>query len=283
MKTPISVTWIAPLMVLVACSPDAPAQSKTNLPQGVRSEPQTTQTPAGLPSEPAALAAIMASDLSPQPVLVGAKINPPQGRVPPSNLTLSPWTSEIIKLAEAGIEDSVVFSFIENSGMFNLGADQIIYLNDLGVASPIVAAMLQHDSEVALGVRTLTISSEPALKLEWPKGFLTRNAAPVGSRKTTAAFPAPATVATAQVLSDSPGTPSLEVASSPPSFSATTVKFDMAQETAAGQVRAPANTTSAYPVRESHSVELLPPIIFINEVPRTPNTIVIVGFPEGTR
>src|SRR5262245_15996306 len=51
----------------------------------------------------------------------------------PANLKPSPATAEIIKLANAGVEESVMLSFITNSvGTFNLRAEEIIYLNDIG-------------------------------------------------------------------------------------------------------------------------------------------------------
>ena len=64
----------------------------------------------------------------------------------PANLKPSPATAEIIKLANAGVEESVMLSFITNSvGTFNLRAEEIIYLNDIGVPSGVVTAMIQRD------------------------------------------------------------------------------------------------------------------------------------------
>src|SRR5437868_768891 len=64
----------------------------------------------------------------------------------PANLKPSPATAEIIKLANAGAEEIVMLSFVTNSlGTFNLRAEEIIYLNDIGVPSVVVTAMLQRD------------------------------------------------------------------------------------------------------------------------------------------
>src|SRR5690349_20521263 len=64
----------------------------------------------------------------------------------PANLKPSAATAEIIKLANAGVEESVMLSFITNSlGTFNLRAEEIIYLNDIGVPSGVVTAMIQRD------------------------------------------------------------------------------------------------------------------------------------------
>jgi hypothetical protein len=76
---------------------------------------------------------------------------------------LSPWTTEIVKLAQAGIDDGVVLSFIQNSGTFNLGADQIIHLAGVGVSSQVINAMLQHDYDLTSGAKLPTISSRPPM------------------------------------------------------------------------------------------------------------------------
>jgi hypothetical protein len=64
----------------------------------------------------------------------------------PANLKPSPATAEIIKLANAGAAENVMLAFVTNSlGTFNLRAEEIIYLNDIGVPSAVVTAMLQRD------------------------------------------------------------------------------------------------------------------------------------------
>jgi hypothetical protein len=53
---------------------------------------------------------------------------------------------DLIKLANAGVESSVLLAFATNSAsLFNLNAEEIIYLNDLGVSSAVVTAILRHD------------------------------------------------------------------------------------------------------------------------------------------
>jgi len=65
----------------------------------------------------------------------------------PADLNISPDLAEIIKLAQAGVGEDVLLAYITNSvRVFNLGANEIIYLNDLGVLSSVVAAMIQQDT-----------------------------------------------------------------------------------------------------------------------------------------
>lgn len=80
------------------------------------------------------------------------------------NVRLSFWADQILRLAEAGVDETVQLSFIDNSaGEFSLGADQIILLSGKGVSPEILSAMLQHDFEITAGLRSLPGSITPTL------------------------------------------------------------------------------------------------------------------------
>src|SRR5215475_9793067 len=91
----------------------------------------------------------------------------------PANLKPSPATAEIIKLANAGVEESVMLSFITNSlGTFNLRAEEIIYLNDIGIASGVVTAMIQRDHLLQAESSNLTVvSSESVASVANPPAY----------------------------------------------------------------------------------------------------------------
>ncbi|MDB6121332.1 MAG: hypothetical protein JWQ71_325 [Pedosphaera sp.] len=81
-----------------------------------------------LPTEPAAQASISA----------GA------GAVPTN---LSPTAAEVVRLVESGVSDEVATAYIQGSkSYYNLSADDILYLKDVGLSSPVVTAMLSHDT-----------------------------------------------------------------------------------------------------------------------------------------
>ncbi|MBI3849096.1 MAG: hypothetical protein HY298_02220 [Verrucomicrobia bacterium] len=70
---------------------------------------------------------------------------------PPANATASRQFStnvmEVIRLAESGIEEAVILAYVESSQMpFELSADDIVYLKDLGTEPSIIAAMLRQDT-----------------------------------------------------------------------------------------------------------------------------------------
>ncbi len=70
--------------------------------------------------------------------------------------SLSPWAQEIERLVLAGVDERVVTSYITNTaGIFNLTADQIIYLKKEGVSPGILSAMIQHDQHLFPGVGPL--------------------------------------------------------------------------------------------------------------------------------
>jgi hypothetical protein len=74
----------------------------------------------------------------------------------PPEVRFSSSTAEIIKLAQGGVDQSVILSYVTNTaGAFNLGSDEIVYLSDLGVESTVINAMMEHD-------RVLGISSQVA-------------------------------------------------------------------------------------------------------------------------
>lgn len=75
---------------------------------------------------------------------------------------LSPWAADVMKLANAGLENDVILAFIDNSGIFSLDADQIVRLHESGVPSQLVTAMIQHDADVTAGIRPLTITADPS-------------------------------------------------------------------------------------------------------------------------
>jgi len=64
----------------------------------------------------------------------------------PDGVRLTGPVAEVIRLANSGVEEGVLLAFVTNSpSLFNLGAEEIIYLNDIGVPSVVVTAMIQRD------------------------------------------------------------------------------------------------------------------------------------------
>ncbi len=79
---------------------------------------------------------------SPTNSLPAARTEPVLPPIVPPDSSLA----EVIKLAQSGVEESVIHTFVANSTRpFALGAEQIVYLNDIGVSGQLITAMMQHD------------------------------------------------------------------------------------------------------------------------------------------
>lgn len=95
----------------------------------------------------------MAASNAPSPAqaeidLENAPVQVVSPAMPPTN-SLSAPALEIVKLAQAGVDESVMMAYVTNSAnVFNLGSDDIVYLNDIGVSSPVITAMIQRDQSV---------------------------------------------------------------------------------------------------------------------------------------
>jgi len=67
------------------------------------------------------------------------------GALPPYILPTSPL-AQVVRLAQAGVDESIIMTFVTNSGStFNLDSDKIIYLKDVGLPNDVITAMMQRD------------------------------------------------------------------------------------------------------------------------------------------
>jgi hypothetical protein len=110
-----------------------------------------------------------AQDLPADLISTSSDSAPAASALPPDVAANSPL-AQVIRLAQAGMEQSVILTYISNSaGPFNLDADKIIYLNDLGVPTEIINAMLQRDQELQPpGAAADVPATQPADATETP-------------------------------------------------------------------------------------------------------------------
>jgi len=117
----------------------------------------------------------------------------------------SPWVDEVERLTKAGVDDGVIVSYVINSaGTFNLTADQIVRLKNIGVSPQVVNAMIQHDPELISGARPLT-ASPPALPTAF-QAALAANPSPASATTTLSAAPAVPSPAPAQIVANDDNT-----------------------------------------------------------------------------
>lgn len=172
---------------------------------------------------------------------------------------LSGWYAELVKLVQAGIQDSVLVSFIDSSGTFNATPEEIIYLRDLGVSSDVINIMLQHDAEIALGLRVVVAGTAPPTHLPF-----TAVAQPVRTPAKDLAAKAPAQP------NRTSANDSIVNASESPDFD-----FFLGS----GEDQGTKGTDTSYRVREPRAVPLTDPIIVMRGPSVTPNLVLIRSFP----
>ena len=96
----------------------------------------------------------------------------------PESLTVSAPLKEVIKLAQAGVGEEVLLTFVENAmSGFHLGADEIIFLTDIGVSGTVINSMMERDKVIkanaAAGAAFVPAPMQPALR---PKPWLRHRA-----------------------------------------------------------------------------------------------------------
>jgi hypothetical protein len=241
-------------------------------------QPKTSPTPTGvtaasqpvLLAHPALVAPASPATLSPAPVLSAAA-------------PLSPWASEIAKLARAGIHEDIILTYIDGTeGTFNLTADQIIELRNLGLSSQAIAAMMRHDGEVNAGVRKLAASTLPASQPTLHIVLTSAGKSPqVGDK--------PVAASSAGTESSASGTESVgEDKAAGDEAGDTTYpeysgewqpEFSYGDELTDTVQARPIGLAQRYPVRQPYVEELTAPILVFKASGRTPNVIVIDFLP----
>jgi hypothetical protein len=79
-------------------------------------------------------------------VITNAPAPPVTPVVPPPNIVPGSPYAEVVRLTQAGVDQSIIMAYVTNcTSLFNLDSEKIIYLSDLGAPSSLVTAMMQHD------------------------------------------------------------------------------------------------------------------------------------------
>jgi hypothetical protein len=67
----------------------------------------------------------------------------------PANIYPSSPLAQVVRLTQAGVDESIIMTYVTNSGStFNLNSDKIIYLKDIGLPNEVVTAMMQRDQQL---------------------------------------------------------------------------------------------------------------------------------------
>jgi hypothetical protein len=136
---PILVAQADPAIPVKIDKPAAAADLSTNNPAALTTAEETAKAMA----EVGATNAPAATTTNATPV-ISEEIPPAR----PANLKISDSTEKIIKLTESNLDEKVILTFVQQTpAKFELDADEIVYLSDVGVPSTVIAAMLKHDGD----------------------------------------------------------------------------------------------------------------------------------------
>jgi len=81
--------------------------------------------------------------------------------LPPNILPTTPL-ADVIKLAQSGVGENVLLTFVTNSIQpFDLDSEEIVYLNDIGVSDGVITMMMQHDQGLKVSVSNLAQAPAP--------------------------------------------------------------------------------------------------------------------------
>jgi hypothetical protein len=116
--------------------------------------------------------------------------------VQPAQIELSPALSEVVRLAQSGAEESVIVAYIQKAPPYEIGSDEIIYLQDLGISDAVLKALVEHSQPGADGSRPTIPNSGVATNAPTPPGIEAQAVVPpVVEAPLTPSAPPPATVA----------------------------------------------------------------------------------------
>lgn len=170
---------------------------------------------------------------------------------------LSPGLADVVKLVQAHISDDVIVNYINGSNIaYQPTANELIYLNDLGVSEAVVNAIVQHSAKPEVQTATAPVS-QTATADQNAVPTATATATPTGAYA-TASVSTTAATATAE--------PAVATAYAPPQ----TVAAAPASETTYAQPAPEAQVATAAPVAAAAPV-----------VVATPPPVTVVDFQTG--
>ena len=84
--------------------------------------------------------------------------------------TIAPQLAEVTRMAQAGVNENVILTYIDKSPGFTLSANDVVTLHDRGVSLTVITAMLQHPPLTQLAQAPTPPASPAAATLTLSKG-----------------------------------------------------------------------------------------------------------------
>lgn len=64
--------------------------------------------------------------------------------VQPAKINLSPELGEVVRLAQSGADENVIITYIQKTPAYSVSADEVIYLQDLGISGSVIKAVVEQ-------------------------------------------------------------------------------------------------------------------------------------------
>ena len=144
---PASVqTPVAPAPAAVPALPPAPASSVVAATPAPPPPPAaiiiTNPTPAAVPAPPEPVAEVVQ-----EPIVAEAA-------------TVSPALADLVKMMHSGVSEEVLVSYVTNSSdTFVVGADQVVYLKDIGASPALITTLLLHEGQPQIVARRQALAA----------------------------------------------------------------------------------------------------------------------------
>jgi len=186
-------------VLLAGCHASATSDASPPIASPGASTPATPPSPP--PANPGSIATTTATNASPTPSVNATAAAAPANTAPavatapavlpkptpsaPPDLPVP--AQDVLRLSQTAVGESVVLAYIEGLKQpFSLNADQIIYLSDLGLTSPVISALVKKAGATDRAPVATPITNAPALPA------LPAEVAPPGPAPTAAPAAAPA-------------------------------------------------------------------------------------------
>lgn len=64
--------------------------------------------------------------------------------VQPAQINLSPALGEVVRLAQSGADENIIVAYVQKAPAYSVSADEVIYLQDLGISDVVIKAVVEH-------------------------------------------------------------------------------------------------------------------------------------------
>ena len=129
----------------------------------------------------------------PAPATAETSAPPTTPVMPPPNITPSSPLAQVVRLTQAGVDQSIIMAYVTSStSLFNLDSDEIIYLSNLGAPGSLVTAMMQHDQQLQQQI-TAAQAAQQAQQIQQPAPAQVVSVPETTSADTTDVEPSPET------------------------------------------------------------------------------------------